>query len=270
MMLVNFLRHRQLALILTLISACSGCTTPFARFASRAIVAPRPHTQTTSHPHVIQAHGHMVHQPMVGVPPHVCTCQRAQHENYLPFVESGDTAAQQKTSVPRAAGSGVAVVEWTETRSNTNTRQEANHIQQVSAQASPLAIPEPIPQPVANTQVLQSVPGCGECDVFQPPPPLIHTEQINALMKRVANMEAELKRSKASIATLTGALARANQEVSKLTASVRHWRGEVARLEMSVKVQHESDIKSLNRISEMLGSLVAVEPKNAAPDGVQE
>lgn len=123
-----------------------------------------------------------------------------------------------------------------------------------------------IPQAQATTARLPSLP-CDPC-VQKPAvpakPPQIHTDQIAALVKRVASMEAELQSSNQSIVTLHKALMQANAEVKRLNASVTRWQSEVKRLEVAMQTQHESDIDSLNRISEMLGVLAETETDTAA------
>lgn len=61
------------------------------------------------------------------------------------------------------------------------------------------------------------------------------------------------------MAALKKELMHANQEVRRLRASVAGWQGEVQRLEATMKAQHELDIASLTRISDLLGGLIESE-----------
>lgn len=83
-------------------------------------------------------------------------------------------------------------------------------------------------------------------------------------------MESDLENSNKSIAILHKALVKSSAEVKRLNASVAHWKNEVKRLEVSMQAQHEADIESLNRISEMLGSLAEIEVSAADIEGARQ
>jgi hypothetical protein len=176
-----------------------------------------------------------------------------------------------ETAAPAAdrADLEVTAVAW-EAASN-------DQVVQTAAQVAPAPLmffpPAPvIPHVTGPISVLQPVPECGPCVESTPkpcPPPAAHTQQIDALMKRVNRMETALQQSNASILRLQESLTLANREVKRLKAEVQRWQGEVQRLESAMLEQHETDIHSLTRITEMLGNLMNPEVTAVETRGVK-
>lgn len=72
-------------------------------------------------------------------------------------------------------------------------------------------------------------------------------------------MEHDLRTSKKTTNDLRHELNRANQQVVDLSKQVRQWQGRVHELELTMQDQHQRDIKALDRITRLLGSLVEME-----------
>lgn len=184
-------------------------------------------------------------------------CQQAMCQTHLPPVAASEAL---HASAPLQVAPDIPVDVWTPTEHAVRS-VSPQVVPEITTQPdSPPAIPPVAIPPVARTtDVLQPVPDCNICGNIKNdpcPPPTISPQQLSALMQRMTTMERMLKESRNSIVVLHTTLRRANEKVKRLTDDVRHWQGEVRRLEVSIKTQHESDIKSLSDVSEILGALV--------------
>lgn len=222
---------RSCRTILLLIPICTGCTSvsrhdsmPSISFAIPDRIADSPMTavQTPC----------CAHPPQSVVPARACHCQPTQHSTRFPIENAVAPAVTASHTSPQRS----------------NVSETAGKVVPTAAQ---LQIP-PVITGTARPDGLRAVPPCGE-NAFVSTSML--TQQIDALTKRMLSMETALRQSNESIASLNTALTKANQDVSELTSSVEFWRGEVKRLEASMKLQHESDIESLTKISQMLDVL---------------
>ena len=189
-------------------------------------------------------------------------------EGYLPSVsvEESQPVVCTKASVPTNSPT-LTVVNWGNTEDSVRDRSQGHAKAVIPVSGQVPRIQQVVPIPVPQQVELTAVPSCEGCATEPCLPPAIQLQQFEALMERVANMEARLHRSNESIAALQRALIRANTEVARLTANVKHWQSEVQRLEVSMQSQHESDIASLTRISEMLGTLADDDGMDAEAEG---
>lgn len=195
-------------------------------------------------------------QPLKSTPTVVETPAAPTEEPGVVLLSSHSAPVPPPTSAPRRVPRRLASHIQSPTRQpQTNPVSVASASELVSPPTMEVIVP-PVPQQTVSL----AIPPCGPCEEKPaPPPPQIHTDQIAELMKRVTSMEQELQSSNQSIATLHKALMKANAEVKRLNASVAHWQSEVKRLEIAMQTQHETDIESLNRISEMLGVLADID-----------
>lgn len=85
------------------------------------------------------------------------------------------------------------------------------------------------------------------------------SQQIDNLLTRVTALEQDLRTSKKTTKELRHELTLANRQVVDLSNQVRQWQGRVHELELTMQEQHQRDIKALDRITRLLGSLVEME-----------
>lgn len=129
-----------------------------------------------------------------------------------------------------------------------------------SASGQEFCPPGPVSLPIVN----QVGEGCGDNIATKDE----RSEQIDNLVKRVEKMESELTSSRMSMADLSRSLIAARTEITQLKKDVGFWQSEVLRLERSMQAQHQSDIESLNRISQVLENLL-LEDQSATPTPVE-
>jgi septal ring factor EnvC (AmiA/AmiB activator) len=86
--------------------------------------------------------------------------------------------------------------------------------------------------------------------------------QSAALQRRIESLESELDGSREQVETVTSQLKASREEVARLRKELAHWQGEVKRVRTEIVTQQQSDLASLDELSEILERLLS-EQRNA-------
>ncbi len=86
------------------------------------------------------------------------------------------------------------------------------------------------------------------------------------LKERLDALEAELEKSRTEISGANKALEAANQEIARLNEEIAKWKDHVQAIDSEIRLQHESDLQSLDQLSAALEMLIErADPPESEP-----
>ncbi|MEZ6123449.1 MAG: hypothetical protein R3C49_09775 [Planctomycetaceae bacterium] len=174
-------------------------------------------------------------------------------------------AAQPTAQEPSASGQRLQPVVQTavyEAPVDQAPNAASKNITLTAAQSTPSlkCVPVEHPAPVVVQETITvaqpTVPSKCSCGCEPGAAATISPELFAGLVQRVENMETELGQSRRSVTLLQRTLAQANEQTQSLKENLGQWQDQVRKLEKTMQDQHEADIVSLNRISQILGTLM--------------
>ncbi|SFI36904.1 hypothetical protein [Planctomicrobium piriforme] len=81
-------------------------------------------------------------------------------------------------------------------------------------------------------------------------------QQTAALQERLNTVEQELSETRSAMLQVTDTLATSQARLGQMNQDLVHWQGETRRVEAEMRRQQQADLKSLDELSGVLGSLV--------------